>query len=119
MDFEDEINISIYVGRFSRKFGESFDKAWRKTAFSWKLGGLKLLTCYVSFPGGQEAGEPLVSVWKCQTWPEKVSKGHREKQNTTCECAAAAEWVLMVAQTLRCPLSSSCFLPEISTYNPT
>ncbi len=44
----------------------------------------------VLFPGGQEAGEPLVSVWKCQNWPEKVSKDHREKQNTTCECAAAA-----------------------------
>ena len=47
--FEDEINSSIYVGRFSQKFGESFDKAWRKTAFSWKLGGLTVdLLCLVS-----------------------------------------------------------------------
>ena len=34
----------------------------------------KLLTCYVLFPERQEAGEPLVSVWKCQNWPEKVSR---------------------------------------------
>ena len=52
-------------------FGESFDKAWRKKAFSWKLGGLNLLICYVLFSERQEAGEPLVSVWNCQRWPEK------------------------------------------------
>ena len=27
--------------------------------------------------------EPLVSVWECQNWPEKVSKDHREKQNAS------------------------------------
>ena len=35
--------------------------------------------------------EPLVSVWECQNWPEKVSKDHREKQNATREYAAATE----------------------------
>ncbi len=58
------LKIKFIYGDDSRKFGESFDKAWRKTAFSWKLGWPKLLTCYVLFPGRQEAGEPLVSVGK-------------------------------------------------------
>ena len=30
----------ILYRAFSRNFGESFDKIWRKTAFSWELGGL-------------------------------------------------------------------------------
>ena len=29
-----------YWAIFSRKFGESLAKAWRKMAFPWKLGGL-------------------------------------------------------------------------------
>ena len=49
----------------------------------------KLLTCYVLFAGRQEAGEPLVSVRKCQNWPKKVSKDHGEKRNAASECAAA------------------------------
>ena len=59
-----------------------------KVLIKFRERGL-LKTCYVLFPGRQEAADPLVSVWKCQNWPEKVSKDHREKQNTTCKCAAA------------------------------
>ena len=36
MDF---LKIKFIYGDFSQEFGESFDKVWRKTAFSWKLGG--------------------------------------------------------------------------------
>ncbi len=46
-------NMSIYVGRFSRKFGESFDKAWQKTAFSWKLGGLNCWLVMSCFQGAR------------------------------------------------------------------
>ena len=33
-------HIAKTIGLFSRKFGESLAKTWRKMAFPWKLGGL-------------------------------------------------------------------------------
>ena len=47
----------IYIGR-SRKFGESFDKAWRKTAFSWKLGGLNCWLAMSCFKGDRRQMSP-------------------------------------------------------------
>ena len=86
-------NVPIYFIIYRFIFRESWAKVllkrWRKTAFTWRLGGLN---CGLAKTSLQEVST-AVWAWKCQNWPMKVSKDQNTTvcKNIKSECAAITE----------------------------